>query len=165
MKSKLLFQFSHTNLIKSRKEKEKEQRKAEGSEEPEEIEYTTETRTEIINGKHKKVKVKVEKNPAKKTTANMISKDQKMKNTRRKQRIEVLAQKLPDLDLDENPFQDVPDKPLPMPSYEELRIEAAKMVDRIGWMQLRPILVNEGISEESLPPISPELPTSKAGKS
>jgi hypothetical protein len=163
MKSKLLFQFSHTNLIKSRKEKEKEQRKAEGSEEPEEIEYTTETRTEIINGKHKKVKVKVEKNPAKKTTANMISKDQKMKNTRRKQRIEVLAQKLPDLDLDENPFQDVPDKPLP--SYEELRIEAAKMVDRIGWMQLRPILVNEGISEESLPPISPELPTSKVGKS
>ena len=95
----------------------------------------------------------------------MISKDQKMKNTRRKQRIEVLAQKLPDLDLDENPFQDVPDKPLPMPPYEEMRIEAAKMVDRIGWMQLRPILVNEGISEESLPPISPELPTSKAGKS
>jgi hypothetical protein len=138
----------------------------EDGEEPEEIEYTTETRTEIMNGKRKKVEVKVPKNPVKKTTANMISKAQREKNDRRKRRIEVLAQKLPDLELDENPFNDIPGQPLPLPGYEEMRTVAAKLVDNIGWKRLRPILVDEGVSEDSLPHISPDTSTFKsAGKS
>jgi hypothetical protein len=136
-----------------------------GEEPPEEIEYITETRTEIINGKHKKVEVKIPKNPVKKTTANMISKEQKMKGLRRKQRIEILAQKLPDLNLDENPIQDEPGKPLPLPGYDELKEIAANMVDNIGWKRLRPVLVDEGVSDASLPVISPETATFKAGKS
>lgn len=88
-----------------------------------------------------------------------------MKGLRRKQRIEILAQKLPDLNLDENPIQDEPGKPLPLPGYDELKEIAANMVDNIGWKRLRPVLVDEGVSDASLPVISPETATFKAGKS
>jgi hypothetical protein len=151
-------------LISSRREKQR--RKTHDGEEPEEeTEYTTEIRTEIVKGKRKKVEVKAPKNPVKKATPNMIKKKDKLKEQRRAKRIDVLASKLPDLDMAENPLNDTTGNPLPMPTYQQLVETATEMVDNIPWKDLRPILADEGVSENSLPPISPDLSLNKAGKS
>jgi hypothetical protein len=52
-----------------------------------------------------------------------------------------------------------------MPTYQQLVETATEMVDNIPWKDLRPILADEGVSENSLPPISPDLSLNKAGKS
>jgi len=122
-------------------------------------------RTEIVNGKRRKVEVKTPKNPVKKNTPNMIKKNDRLKEQRRAKRIEVLASKLPDLDVAENPLNDTTGNPLPIPTYQLLVETATEMVDNIPWKDLRPILVDEGVSENSLPQISPDLPLNKAGKS
>lgn len=146
--------------------RERERRKTHDGEEPEQdIEYTTEMQTQIINGKHKKVAVKVPKNTVQKTTSNMIKKRDKEKEKRRAQRIEILAQKLLDLGIGENSFNVDEGDALPLPTYEELRETATNMVDNIPWKDLRPALVDEGVSDDSLPPISPEIATSKASSS
>jgi len=141
----------HIILTHCRKDKEKRRRTADGEDEEEE-EFRVETRKEMKNGKFKNVQVKVPI-PKDRVSPNTIKKG---KNTRRQKRIDIVAEVLPDLDLPENPLAGDALVLQPLPTYEEWREKAANIVDDTSWKTLRATLIGEGVSDDKLPPISPE---------
>jgi hypothetical protein len=98
------------SLLKTTDKTSRRERKRELEGGEPEIEYIIVEETRIINGKRKKVEVKKPKYPVKKVTPNMIKKKDKISQQRKAQRIEILAQKIPDLDLAQNPINDNPER-------------------------------------------------------
>ncbi|PMD38672.1 hypothetical protein L207DRAFT_530153 [Hyaloscypha variabilis F] len=133
------------------KEEKKRRKTYDGEEEESEEEYTTEVKKVIVNGKFRKMPVRtpIGKN---KPSASMIKKN---KGKNRQKRINLLAGIFPDLNIPENPLAGDAEVKLPLPTFDKWRALATKLVDNSAWNTLRAALIDEGVSEEKLPAMSP----------
>ena len=145
--SSMLMLFRLTQI----REEKKRRTTYNGEEEESEEEYTTEVKKVIVNGKFRKMPVRtpIGKN---KQSASMIKKN---KGNNRQKRINLLAGIFPDLDIPENPLAGDAEVKLPLPTFDKWRALATKLVDNSAWNTLRATLIDEGVSKETLPAMSP----------